>query len=112
MTGATAADALDRAADVIARNGYCWRYLWDTDQAAVGTPRGRCRVDVLGALGIALHGDPQRVLSREVRQLENLLAARLAAPSLASWCSRPGIRQRQALRLLRSTAARLRARAR
>jgi hypothetical protein len=41
--------------------------------------------------------------------VEQELVDRINAPSLAAWCTYPGNRQRQAVDLLRDTAATLRA---
>lgn len=110
-THLTAADALDLAADILEVNGFDRHHWWNPGQAAAGIPREDCRVDITGALGIALHGDPRQVVSREVRELEALLVARIPAPCLEAWYHYPGIRRREVLRLLRSTAAELRAQA-
>lgn len=111
MTAQTAADALDLAADVIDVNGFDPHNWWNPGQAAAGVPREDCRVDITGALGIALHGDPRQVVSQEVRQLEALLVDRIPAPCLEAWYHYPGVRRRDVLRLLRSTADELRAEA-
>lgn len=98
-------EALEAAAAVVEANGFCRRYLWDTAQAAAGVPPEFCRVDITGALAVALHGSPWKAATAEVREAEQLLAGRVPAPSLAAWCSYPGIGKRDVLRLLRTTAA-------
>jgi hypothetical protein len=94
--------ALDLAADVIRANGFHRHYLWDTRQAQAGTPPEYCRVDIAGALAIALHGHPAMAHTPEVREAERLLAPRIPAPSIAAWYhQRPT--QQQALDLLTQT---------
>ncbi|MFI8360753.1 hypothetical protein ACIGD1_11395 [Streptomyces sp. NPDC085612] len=100
-------NALLLAADVIETAGFHRRYFWDTAQAQSGVPPHLCRVDVSGALAIALHGHPAMVHTPDVRAVEHLLVARLNAPSLAAWYARRPTRE-QALRLLRDTAHDLR----
>ncbi|KOU30186.1 hypothetical protein ADK53_28625 [Streptomyces sp. WM6373] len=97
-------DAIRLAADVIAANGFHRHYLWDTAQAQAGTPPEDCRVDIAGALAIALHGHPAMAHTPEVHAAEQLLVARIDAPSLAAWYHRrPTLRQ--VLDLLDETAA-------
>jgi hypothetical protein len=99
----------EQAAGVLEANGFHRHYLWDTRQAAAGTPLELCRVDVVGALAIALHGSPTYAATPAVRKVEQFLVDRVPAPSLATWCSRPGVDQRAAVALLRGTADELRA---
>jgi hypothetical protein len=101
---------LAAAADVIEGNGFHRHYLWNTRQHAKGTPLEDCRVDVAGALAIVLHGSPAYAGTPAVRKVEALLVDQIPAPSLTAWYSHPGISQRQALELLRGTAAQLLAR--
>lgn len=96
-------EALRLAADVITANGFHRHYLWDTRQAQAGTPPEYCRVDIAGALAVALHGRPAMAHTPEVWAAEELLAARVDAPSLAAWyCRRPT--RRQVIDLLTETA--------
>lgn len=96
-------DALRLAAAVITANGYHRHYLWDTSQAQAGTPPEFCRVDIAGALAIALHGHPAMAHTPSVRDAEQLLVARIDAPSLAAWYHQRPTR-RQVLDLLNETA--------
>lgn len=96
-------DALRLAADVIDANGFTRHYLWDTGQARTGIPPESCRVDIAGALAIALHGHPAKAYTPEVRVAEQLLVARINAPSLAAWYHQRPTRQ-QAQDLLDETA--------
>jgi len=98
------ATVLRQAAATIASQGYCRHYLWDTTQAARGVRPDLCRVDVIGALTIALHGHVTHPATPQLLELETLLAARAGAPSLAAWSSRPGVRLEDAVRLLHDTA--------
>ncbi|MEV6833527.1 hypothetical protein AB0N17_03180 [Streptomyces sp. NPDC051133] len=95
---------LDQAADVIEGNGFYRHYLWDTRQHNAGTPIDQCRVDIAGALAIALHGSPTYAGTPAVRTIEALLVEQTPAPSLAAWYTHPGIGQKQATALLRDTA--------
>lgn len=103
-----AADALDDAAEVIEVNGYFRYYLWDTRQAARGTPLDLCRVDVIGALGIALYDSPVYASAPRVLAVEQFLTEHIDAPSVGAWSSRPGNGRQRALDLLRTTADTLR----
>ncbi|MFB6776505.1 hypothetical protein ACFCX0_03530 [Streptomyces sp. NPDC056352] len=103
------ADILDKAAKVIEANGFFKHYLWDTKQGAAGTALQNCRVDITGAIAIALFDSPCYAGSPRVRAVEQALVDRINAPSLAAWCGYPGNRQRQALQLIRDTADALRA---
>jgi hypothetical protein len=95
---------LRKAAAVIEENGFCRHYLWDTTQAAAGVPPESCRVDIIGALATAIRGSPRWAASAQVRAVEEILAARIPAPSLTAWCSYPGVGRREALRLLSEAA--------
>ena len=53
------ADALDKAADVIDRNGHHKGYLYDEAQADSGLLVQCCRVDVVGAINIAVFDVPR-----------------------------------------------------
>jgi hypothetical protein len=53
-----AADIARRAAGHVARVGWTDDdERWDREQEAAGTPRGECRVTVIGALALAAYGD-------------------------------------------------------
>lgn len=105
-----AIEVLDQAVNILEGNGYFRHYLWDTRQHATGTPIEFCRVDIVGALAIALHGSPTYAGTPVVRKVEQLLVDRVPAPSLATWGSYPRVGVRQAIELLRGTAEELRAR--
>jgi hypothetical protein len=107
-TEQNAIPVLDQAADVIEANGFHRRYLWDTAQAKAGTAPEFCRVDLAGALAIVLYGLPTYAGAPRVRAVEQLLVARIPAPSLAAWYARPGVGKQQVLNLLRGTADELR----
>jgi hypothetical protein len=107
----TARDAipvLDQTGNVLEANGFHRHFLWDTRQHNAGTPLELCRVDIAGALAIAVHGSPTYASTPRVRKVEQLLVDRVPAPSLAAWYSHPGIGQRQAIALVRDTADELR----
>lgn len=53
------ADLLDKAADVIDRNGHHKGYLYDEEQADSGLLVQCCRVDVVGAINVAVFGVPR-----------------------------------------------------
>jgi hypothetical protein len=103
-----AVPVLDQAANVLEANGFHRHFLWDTRQHAAGIPLEFCRVDIVGALAIVLHGSPTYAGTPAVRKVEGLLVDRVAAPSLAAWYSHPGIGGRQAIALVRDTADELR----
>jgi hypothetical protein len=99
-----AVPVLETAAKIIEANGWCRTYLWDTRQHHAGTPIEHCRVDIAGALAIALHGSPTYAGTPQVRAIEALLVDRIDAPSLAAWYARPGVNEAAAVQLLRATA--------
>ena len=99
-----AVPVLEAAAKIMEANGFCRAYLWDTRQAAAGVSLEYCRVDIAGALAIALHGSPTYAGTPQVRAIEALLVERIAAPSLAAWYARPGVDQAAAVQLLLDTA--------
>ncbi|WP_331746742.1 hypothetical protein [Streptomyces sp. NBC_00842] len=98
------ADVLHKAAKVLEANGFFKHYLWDTKQEADGTPLQDCRVDILGAIAIALYENPCYAGSPRVRAVEQALVDRINAPSLAAWCTYPVNGQQQALQLIRDAA--------
>lgn len=100
---------LDLAANHIEKVGYCKKYLYNVRQAENGMPLDTCEVDVIGALNVAVHGTPRHVGGDPLTwAAEQALAARVDAPSVATWCDYPGNGKQAALTLLRDAAARLR----
>ncbi|MGW2861865.1 DUF6197 family protein [Streptomyces sp. NPDC001205] len=103
------ADVVDKAYDVIDANGYCKTYLYDTKQAAGGTALRECRIDIFGAINIGVHGTPRWTGgSNLVAEAEREVTADCGMVSLAAWMSTKGHNKREALALLKKTAARLR----
>ncbi|MCP9997937.1 hypothetical protein LUX34_23795 [Streptomyces werraensis] len=100
---------LEKAAAIIGRNGLCKRYLYDTKQAATGMPLADCRVDVIGALNTAAHGTPRYGGSPIVAAAEELLGQQVDAASVVAWNDQPGRDKDDAVVLLASVAAQLRA---
>ena len=106
---ADVAAVLDLAADHMETVGYCKRYLYSVSQAASGLALDRCKVDVLGAINVAVHGTPRHVGGDPLTwSAEKAVAERIDAPSVATWCDLPGNNQDAAISLLRATAASLR----
>ena len=107
-TDAETADLCDKAADVIDRNGHCKRDLYDHKQAA-GTKPEDCRVDIIGALNIATHGQPVYA-GRDLRvwAAEQAILARIQEAAIVTWNDARGHVKREAANLLRDTAASLR----
>jgi hypothetical protein len=108
-TTAEIADLCDKAAAVIAKNGLAKRYLYDTRQADTGLPLDQCRVDIIGALNIAAHGTPRYGASRIVFAAERALQKRIDRASLVVWVDEKGRDKDDAIVLLKTTAAELRA---
>lgn len=107
-TDLSTADICDKAADIIETNGFCRGYLYDTKQAAGGTKVADCRVDIIGAINVALYGTPRYGGTGLGAPVEQAIAARIDAPSIVAWCERKGNNKAQAIRLLRGTAKALR----
>lgn len=104
------AAALDRAADHIEAVGFCKKYLYSVRQAANGLALGKCEVDVLGAINVAVHNTPRYAGGDPlVWAAEKAVAASIDAPSVAAWCDYKGNGKAKAIALLRDTAASLRA---
>lgn len=103
------ADLLDKAADVIDKNGHCKRDLYDHKQAANGTTPAACRVDLIGAINIAAHGTPIYTgKSLLTWRAEDALLARIGEPAIVTWNDARGHGKREVAKLLRDTAAGLR----
>lgn len=104
------ADLIANAADVIDRNGHCKRDLYDHKQAAGGTKPQDCRVDIIGALNIAAHGTPIYTgKSLLAWRAEDAILARIPEAAIVTWNDARGHGKREAAKLLRDTAASLRA---
>jgi hypothetical protein len=104
----TTADICDKAADIIETNGFCKRYLYDTKQAAGGTSLADCRVDVIGAINIALYGTPRYGLGGLGAVVERALLERIPEPCIDTWNDAKGRTKADAIALLRDTATALR----
>ena len=111
ITDTEIADLLDKAAAIIGRNGLAKRYLYDTKQAAAGMPLDQCRVDIIGALNIAAHGTPRYAGSPIVYDAERALEQRIDRASIVVWVDEKGRDKDDAVVLLMTTAAELRAEA-
>lgn len=104
------ADIVDKAYTAIDANGYCKTYLYDTKQAAGGTPLKDCRIDLHGSINLAVHGTPRWVGGNDhVAQAEREVTVDCGMVSLAAWMTTRGHNKREALALLKKTSARLRA---
>lgn len=108
-TDTETADLLEQAAQVIDVNGHCKRDLYDHKQAT-GTKPANCRVDLIGALNIAAHGTPVYT-GRDLRvwAAEQAILARIPEAAIVTWNDARGHGKREAVKLLRDTAAGLRA---
>ena len=107
-TTLSTADICDKAADIIAANGHCRSYLYDTKQAAGGTPLTECRVDLIGAINIALYGTPRYTGTGLGAAAEQALLERIPGPSIVTWNDTKGRTKHDAIALLRDTATALR----
>lgn len=99
-----AISALHAAADVIDTQGFHRHYLWDTRQAGRGTPIEKCRVDIAGALAVALYGHPRFAGASLILAIEQLIVDRTGAPSLPAWYALARPRTADAVALLRRIA--------
>lgn len=52
------ADVIEKAAEIVEKNGFHKGYLYDEDQADEGTKPAECPVDAVGAINIAVFGKP------------------------------------------------------
>lgn len=105
----TVADIVDKAHDAIEANGFHRFWLYDEKQAGGGTPLRDCRIDVHGAINVAVHGTPRWVGGSDlVAQAEREITADCGMVSLAAWTTVKGRSKRDALALLKRTATRLR----
>ena len=107
-TDLSTADICDKAADVIATNGHCRSYLYDTKQAAGGTPLADCRVDLIGAINIALYGTPRYGAGGLGAVVEHALLEQIPGPCIVTWNDAKGRTKHDAINLLRDTAKHLR----
>jgi len=102
------ADVCDKAAQVIETNGHCRRYLYDTKQAAGGTKLADCRVDIIGAINIAIGGTPRYAGTGLGAVVERALLQRIPEACITDWNDTKGRTKADAITLLRDTAAALR----
>lgn len=84
-------------------NGFYRHYLWDTAQAKRGIPIEECRVDIAGALAVALYGLPAYAGTPQVRAVEQLVVEQVDAPSLPAWYDRAQPDTADAVALLHQT---------
>ena len=104
------ADIVDKAHAAIEANGFHRFWLYDEKQAAGGTALRDCRVDLHGAINIAVLGTPRWVGgSNLVAEAEREVTVDCGMVSLAAWMTVKGRGKRDALALLKRTSARLRA---
>jgi hypothetical protein len=104
------ADIVDKAYEAIETNGFHRFWLYDEKQAAGGTPLKDCRIDLHGAINIAVHNTPRWVGgSNLVAEAEREVTVDCGMVSLAAWMTTRGHNKREALALLKKTSARLRA---
>lgn len=106
---------LDRAADHIDAVGWWRGELYDHRQAAT-RPLLQCSVCAIGAINVALHGEPtfkMRLAGEDVLDAHSVAAfveQRLKVDDeIATWNDRPGRTQGEVTAALRETAAELRA---
>ncbi|MEV8523219.1 hypothetical protein AB0451_03525 [Streptomyces sp. NPDC052000] len=103
------ADIVDKAYTAIETNGLHRFWLYDGKQAAGGTPLKDCRIDLHGAINIAVHGTPRWVGgSNLVAEAEREITADCGMVTLAAWMTVKGRSKRDALALLKRTSTRLR----
>lgn len=107
------AAVLDRAADHIDTVGWHRFALYD-DEQSVNTPPSRCRVCVLGAINVALHGTPLFALrlagtGMDTHGVAAYVERRLGSDDeMATWNDMEGRTQDEVTAMLRETAAELR----
>jgi hypothetical protein len=105
----TLADIVDKAHDAIDTNGFHRFWLYDEKQATGGTALKDCRIDLFGAINIAVHGTPRYVGGNNlVADTEREITKDCGMTSLAAWMTVKGHNKREALALLKRTSARLR----
>ena len=106
------AEIADKAAEVVDTNGHHRGYLYDEAQADEGTKPAECRVDAVGAVNVAVFGQPcwpseehpERFLAEAVVvELEKTIKQ-----PAAGWNDAKGRQKRQVVKALRDTAASLR----
>lgn len=108
------ADVLDKAADIIDRNGWHQGDLYDGHQADVGVPVSECRVCAIGAINTAISGQATADLAGY-----DLLLAGLAETcidevldqgwwTVPEWNDAAGRTQDDVTTALRNAAARMR----
>lgn len=107
----TLADILDKAADVIDRNGHHQGYLYDESKADGGLLLQACPVDVVGAINVAVFGKP-RWPAEEHAGSPLAQAAALALQDtvgpVVGWNDEDGRTQDEVITALWETAERLR----
>jgi hypothetical protein len=107
------ADILDKAANHIDTVGWHQGELYDRYQAIESA--SECRVCMLGAINVALHGDPKFPIGRKIagetdaHDVAAYIERRLAVDDdMATWNDAEGRTQAEVTAALRETAAELR----
>jgi hypothetical protein len=119
-TEPTTAEDTAKAANIVDTNGLNKGFLYDETQAEEGAPRPECRVDIIGAVNVAVCGQPLLGLGDVKRMDENIARAQavytavarhldIPVATLTDWSDAKGRQKRQVAKALRDTAAGLRA---
>lgn len=111
MTVKTAKQILTEAADIIERNGWVQGRFYDYRQFRAGTPRVDCSVCLVGAINIAMWGDPVHPL-RVGRpefywQIMDALEVQAGTESVDDWNDAGDRTAEEVTTLLRTTAERI-----
>lgn len=105
MADIDTAEILDRAADHIDRVGWHQGSLYDNSELAFPS----CPVCALGAINVALHGEPTFPLDgADPHDVADAVLDTLGIEGLADWNDAPGRTQAEVTAALRDTAAALR----
>lgn len=106
------ADAVDKAAEVIEKNGLHKGYLYDEAKADEGTKPAECPVDAVGAINTAVFGQPcwpaEQHPGSLLAQAATLALQETVDKPVPGWNDEPRRQKRQVVKALRDTAARLR----
>jgi hypothetical protein len=106
------ADLLDKAADVIDRNGHHQGYLYDETKADDGLLLQACPVDAVGAINTAVFGKPrwpaEDHAGSPLAQAATLALEETVGKPVPGWNDEPGRTSDEVITALWETAERLR----
>ena len=105
------ADTAEQAAKILKTNGLHQGYLYDEEQAKTGLPLSKCRVDLVGAVNIAVFGKPrwpaEEHAGSPLAQAVVLAVEETVKKPVPAWNDETGRTADEVVEVLEATAVRL-----